>query len=1255
MKHPEDTLPVIDHARPNYVSEIEGDVTFGYYEIAQGASPSFSSGKRKPRKKTPSPAAVSPPFETKIATPASMSHLLASGGMIRSQSVSPKLTPAPAIKITVTRPLQHSRASTRRASTSLSQAAMHAMSASSSPTMEAERAGKAHRKETRLAATARAAEVRMRQALPKMENAGSIQFELEKKMRTTAGEGIVTSPKRVPIGNPRVSFVEENHPSQMEQKVKDLGNSPLPPRYHVNEEIPIALDPRERMKTPVRGDVRYVPADYNASGIAFFSKHFPSNNPSSRSDAILLMNAFERMIHDVEEEEEDKDNDNSESNEDAQRTKNEALEDKVYRLVAGEMVRQVKFHCIERGTLLAHLFEFYQFQHVDFRGLRNYYSTRIDALESSNEKLQEENASLWSEVEQLRETKESMTKEIEVHSREMDEIQHAMLSANIVGGLYAEVQKAVTAGKQFQNVADKLSLQNGRLTKLVASLEDELNDARRQNKASSLAQPGSGTPDAPQLFSPQDDFSVQKLKETIALLANENRRLEKLSKKTTQDFQRTESTLSTSNLARRKASMQVMANLVSSFHTKQSTSKLGGIPPRSPSPHLIQSISPSQSRDQVRERVPLPATAGDHSIDGAYDSTSSIPVPLESSASATYSISQLNDSSSGLDSESGDDSDSEGCESGEYQVLDRKMSYRESMAELENRMEAMDNSRAEGGNIEVRIKDLTLRLDAIEEATKQARQHAENDERVINALKAQINSLERQSRHQSMAIQRGHPASTSSKWLITIADAAGAHSNAIETSQMEEEDETESEELESVKAMHHPIQRRGQQVENGESSRSAIDEPPYDFDPNLRIRHSDRQRARFLSLFKKGGSKRPIKPLSWILRITHQIYDDKCAADDMCVRNQNARTELPEFVIEWVERHYGLKTLSNNICWDIHNALKKYKKKHTAVKLFTMFLDEEYSLQQLSFFLGARSLVQSKMIKLGENEPDLASTKRFILVPKALDVHQRLFRKPATATKTECEARLERIAVAHSRDSRKVDCILFLKMLVEEYGEERRSFFSNMAERFRAADKNGDNLLTVEEFAAILKEVQPDISERQIQKTFYDAVRVYGGENGCLDIDAFVDFCYDQDFFSSELSSIVVHCSIALNESDMPKAEKLVREYLEKAQHILLPIVQAMDGLLNAGITNIFLNTLRSAEKDLSEDRVAQSLTSMVKAIFSVSAWQSEIQERYSSAVFALVTKDLEQEMARITSRHCFPYRLVRSSSQSEGLSSTLG
>lgn len=126
--------------------------------------------------------------------------------------------------------------------------------------------------------------------------------------------------------------------------------------------------------------------------------------------------------------------------------------------------------------------------------------------------------------------------------------------------------------------------------------------------------------------------------------------------------------------------------------------------------------------------------------------------------------------------------------------------------------------------------------------------------------------------------------------------------------------------------------------------------------------------SRFQEILSGEHSKRPVKALRWIKRIIGDIYELKYTTDQNCERENRPLMKLPEFIYhDYIPARFGIKALVDVMCWDIHNSVSHYYKDDEETAMFKKFLEEDYNLQTLRFYLRARHYIEKSVSVLEDN------------------------------------------------------------------------------------------------------------------------------------------------------------------------------------------------------------------------------------------------------------------------------------------------
>jgi len=234
---------------------------------------------------------------------------------------------------------------------------------------------------------------------------------------------------------------------------------------------------------------------------------------------------------------------------------------------------------------------------------------------------------------------------------------------------------------------------------------------------------------------------------------------------------------------------------------------------------------------------------------------------------------------------------------------------------------------------------------------------------------------------------------------------------------------------------------------------------------------------KFYSLISLRDNIAPkLRPLSWLMRLIEEIYDNRYARDTAELREdaegaaqaagappQSSRakgpTDYPSFVVEFFSKRYGLPQLIDQTCWDLLYNVHAARKEYLEVEVFARFVEEYYDPDDLLFFLYVRSVVQkelrftfrSRWTELGKSTLGADKT------PKAIFMSHRecvLVARVVFGSETDplfrtfmalVESRLQsgpsttstRSGRATGGDNRRIEVMQFLHLALTEYHDTR--------------------------------------------------------------------------------------------------------------------------------------------------------------------------------------------------------------------------
>ena len=196
------------------------------------------------------------------------------------------------------------------------------------------------------------------------------------------------------------------------------------------------------------------------------------------------------------------------------------------------------------------------------------------------------------------------------------------------------------------------------------------------------------------------------------------------------------------------------------------------------------------------------------------------------------------------------------------------------------------------------------------------------------------------------------------KWLMRRVMANALKSRSVKDASVQ------TEEVESP--IDKPDDANGQQGEKGQIKKEFkfSDKTP----KNLVsfIKHS-----RFVNMLQTDESDRKPRPLEWLIHSIRSIYDEKTVDDRTAVRDNQPIMSLPEYLLIWAFRQFGKPDLIQKGCWDIFITAHHYMQRFLEVTLFVRFLDEVFTIDQLSFFLRCRVWILQRCVSFPVMHDDL--------------------------------------------------------------------------------------------------------------------------------------------------------------------------------------------------------------------------------------------------------------------------------------------
>eukprot|EP00002_Diphylleia_rotans_P021127 TRINITY_DN4112_c0_g1_i5.p1 TRINITY_DN4112_c0_g1~~TRINITY_DN4112_c0_g1_i5.p1 ORF type:complete len:1124 (-),score=255.28 TRINITY_DN4112_c0_g1_i5:1500-4871(-) len=303
--------------------------------------------------------------------------------------------------------------------------------------------------------------------------------------------------------------------------------------------------------------------------------------------------------------------------------------------------------------------------------------------------------------------------------------------------------------------------------------------------------------------------------------------------------------------------------------------------------------------------------------------------------------------------------------------------------------------------------------------------------------------------------------------------------------------------------------------------------PPEPVEEEIQVLVQKKPKTEKKTIFGKGQ----VMSKKQICKIIANIYDEKMLADDIDDREHNTRQSFPEFVYDYFLHKYGLKQLAERHLASVYSTAKKLKANSVTIRLFSRFIgiDDELGLPALNYYLYVRNM--SANFSVGYITSEDEEARRFISLPRATELSKYLFSNTRGSTlevllgtlqksSTDAPARnqgkkgpTDQVPGNHPKDekskiqqgSKEILLDRFLEIVLEAWRNDQSEAADRMVAMFRAADVDHNEELEFEEFRAMVKLVDPTVSDRKCLRMFSEGLSIEG-TNG-LGLQSFVKIC----------------------------------------------------------------------------------------------------------------------------------------------------
>ncbi|CAK4085986.1 unnamed protein product [Aphanomyces euteiches] len=269
------------------------------------------------------------------------------------------------------------------------------------------------------------------------------------------------------------------------------------------------------------------------------------------------------------------------------------------------------------------------------------------------------------------------------------------------------------------------------------------------------------------------------------------------------------------------------------------------------------------------------------------------------------------------------------------------------------------------------------------------------------------------------------------------------------------------------------------------------------------------------------------------------VFGEKIAVTLETLKQDNPNTTaFIDFVYDWYLRKYGLRKLAMQHLSKLLLSLKKQKKKSKKALLFCRFLGlfpPLFDYSALNFALGLLNVWTN-----GTFTVSAAMTRVSLSAMNQIleDGYDRRF-GPFCSTVLVKE-RLTRNACVSDPTSIEQD--VALEIALDEFVKMKVNVESMLEDIYKAGDVNEDDAMGFDEFATVVRNLAPCVSDREIVKMFKEALLDSSFET--ITKNRFVNVIIDQGVLSSRVNKF--KAPTGANSATFPEYEKEQFELLEE-------------------------------------------------------------------------------------------------------------
>lgn len=291
----------------------------------------------------------------------------------------------------------------------------------------------------------------------------------------------------------------------------------------------------------------------------------------------------------------------------------------------------------------------------------------------------------------------------------------------------------------------------------------------------------------------------------------------------------------------------------------------------------------------------------------------------------------------------------------------------------------------------------------------------------------------------------------------------------------------------------------------------------------------------FLGLLKSDFSTRQPKHLSWLLSEINTLYDLKAIENEKYISKHEIPPPFHASIFEHAKNVYKLEFVADQYCWDLYNTVHEHLDRCLWIEMFSAFIEEIYSAEQMAFFLRARQ----ECMKIGAPVPvktrdQLEVYNEYYLSEDQIenelikwwaDRYQKKFLADILAFS------IARPTVHLESTKRYVSMSDILCKSVQEYFYDNIRRLDEHLKEYRIIPR-----VTYDHFEEIVKELIPHISNKQVGRIHRSTVKK-SRQRTCVDIYDFKDvfkrecLLFKQSFEDTSTKNIqlstIIHSSVS--------------------------------------------------------------------------------------------------------------------------------